>query len=167
MPTDWSQALEVERLADAGVVRQFELPLTGLPRLVGDLAEAAGQVRGEVRFLREGGRALADIDVQARVPLRCQRCLRTVWFEVEQQSQVVLVAEPQAADELDPAIEPLLAPGGRIALSELVEEELLLALPLVPRHENLAECDLRPLEAVEEEVQRPFAGLGELLKRGN
>lgn len=167
MPVDWSHPVEVERLADVGAVRQFEMPLASLPRLAGDLAESAGAASGEVRFSRERSRVLADIDVQARVPLRCQRCLRTVWIDVDQQSQVVLVAEPQAADELDPAIEPLLAPEGRIAVSELVEEELLLALPLVPRHEDLAECDLRPLEPVEEEVQRPFAGLGELLKRGS
>ena len=59
----------------------------------------------------------------------------------------------------------VLAPEGRIALRDLVEEELLLAVPLVPRHENEADCG-RTASTEADVTQTPFAGLGELLKRG-
>jgi uncharacterized protein len=84
-----------------------------------------------------------------------------------------LVTDPAKADVgegNEMGLEPTLAPDGRVALSELVEEELLLAVPLVPRHEDLRECgpaaEAAAPQADEEAVQRPFAGLGELLKRG-
>ena len=65
------------------------------------------------------------------------------------------------------------APGGRIRLADLVVEELLLALPLVPMHATPAECALTLAAAAEGDppaaarpVQRPFADLRDLLKRG-
>jgi uncharacterized metal-binding protein YceD (DUF177 family) len=59
-----------------------------------------------------------------------------------------------------------LAPEGKIALRDLVEEELLLSVPLVPRHDDPRECGVSADEATEDDgMQKPFAGLGELLKR--
>ncbi|MGH8328731.1 MAG: hypothetical protein ACRET2_18430, partial [Steroidobacteraceae bacterium] len=64
----------------------------------------------------------------------------------------------------------VLAREGRISAGELVEEELLLALPIVPLHEDLRECAVAtsaPLvaqQAPEHVTQRPFAGLDELLR---
>ena len=60
-----------------------------------------------------------------------------------------------------------------MVLRDLVEEEILLAVPLVPRHEDVAGCgpgDAIPAEEAAGDVKRgpmntPFAGLGELLKR--
>ena len=66
--------------------------------------------------------------------------------------------------------EPVLAREGRISAGELVEEELLLALPIVPLHGELRECAVpasAPLVADEvpaHVTQRPFAGLAELLR---
>lgn len=165
MPADWSRTVEVERLADVGEVREFDLPFAELPRLVAELASLDGVARCRVAFARERGFPVADIDVRARLPLRCQRCLQSAPLEVHQSSRVWLVAEPDAADRLEAGIEPVLAPEGRIALRDLVEEELLLAVPLVPRHENEADCG-RNASAEAEVKQTPFAGLGELLKRG-
>jgi uncharacterized metal-binding protein YceD (DUF177 family) len=67
------------------------------------------------------------------------------------------------------------APGGRLALEEFVEDELLLALPLVPMHATPAECALQLAAAAADSAadappaarptQRPFAELRDLLKR--
>jgi uncharacterized protein len=98
--------------------------------------------------------------------------MRPVWLSVEADSKVWLVTDPARADDLDPGIEPMLAPEGRIVLRDLVEEEILLAVPLVPRHEEVADCGPGDFAFGEEpEVKKddtitPFAGLGELLKRG-
>ena len=65
----------------------------------------------------------------------------------------------------------MLAPDGRISIGELVEEELLLTLPIVPLHEeatlvtSLHRCAARGDAAREPETQKPFAQLAELLKR--
>lgn len=172
MPADWLRPLDVERHADAGDVWEFELPLAQLPRLAPELAASVGLAECRVAMSRERGQPVATVEVSARVPLRCQRCLRPVWVPVEADSQVWLVTDPARADELDPGIEPTLAPGGRVVLRDLVEEEILLAVPLVPRHEDVADCSPGDVtlgdapEVTKDDTITPFAGLGELLKRG-
>ncbi len=166
MPADWSRPVDVERLADAGERRENDLPLASLPRLAPDLALTEGTVHASIEFARERKQPVADIEVSARLPLRCQRCLQPMWLDVDQQSRVWLVTDLAKADREEMGLEPILAPEGHIALRDLVEEELLLAVPLVPRHEDESDCTTGSAEPEEEEVvQRPFAGLDELLKR--
>ena len=176
MPADWSRQLDVDRLADAGEIREFDLPLRELPRLAPELASLEGAAHCRLSFTRERGQPIAEVAVQARLGLRCQRCLKPVWLDVDDASQVWLVSDPAKAEALDPGIEPTLAPEGRVALRDLVEEELLLAVPLVPRHEDASQCAAPGAptdehhdaqDEAQQVVQRPFAGLGELLKRNN
>jgi uncharacterized protein len=81
----------------------------------------------------------------------------------------LIFAEADAA-EVPEELEPVLARSGSISAGELVEEELLLALPIVALHEELRECAVPPAaplladEAPEHVTQRPFAGLDELLR---
>jgi uncharacterized protein len=99
--------------------------------------------------------------------------------EVHSDSRIALVADLDGADRLDSSVEPVVVEDGRVALRDLVEEELLLAVPLVPRHEDESECGpgavveaapgvapAVPGKPVPADTQKPFAGLGELLKRG-
>ena len=116
MPADWSRPVDVERLADAGETREFDLPLRELPRLLPSLAVADGSAHCRIVFARERGAPTATVAVQARLGLRCERCLRPVWLEVDDESSVWLVTDPAKADDLDPGIEPTLAPQGRVVL---------------------------------------------------
>jgi uncharacterized protein len=80
-------------------------------------------------------------------------------------SQVVLVGSEAEAATVPAELETALAPDGRLKLADLVEEELLLALPAAPRH-AAGQCPAARQETRESAtpgVQRPFAGLGELL----
>jgi uncharacterized protein len=166
MPADWYRPVDVERLADVGESRKFDLPLADLPRLTPALASTDGYARCRVTFAREQGQPVAEVAVDARLGLRCQRCLKPVWTAVDGRSQVRFVTDPARVDENDLGIEPTLAPDGKIALRDLVEEELLLSVPLVPRHDDPRECGVIDDESAEDDgMQKPFAGLGELLKR--
>jgi uncharacterized protein len=99
--------------------------------------------------------------------VRCQRCLQLMSLPVESSSRVALLESEAAASAVPPELETALAPEGRVRLADLVEEELLLALPAAPRHEGQCPGEQRPQEAVQESIsqstQRPFAALGELL----
>jgi uncharacterized protein len=85
--------------------------------------------------------------------------------------RVAMVAGAAEADRVPAGRETILAPEHRISLRDLVEEELLLSIPIVPLHEP-EECQAETAEETSaaegpvEEVQRPFEQLGELLKRG-
>jgi uncharacterized protein len=84
---------------------------------------------------------------------------------IESSSRVALLESEEAAADVPPELETALAPEGRVRLADLVEEELLLAMPAAPRHPG--QCPGKKPDVAQESIsqstQRPFAGLGELL----
>lgn len=171
MSPPWSQPLDVDRLSRGEAEIDFDVPLSELPRLRTRIPGIGGSVRGSARFRRQSGFAVAELSLAGKAALQCQRCMQVMELPIESTTRVALILAEADAAKVPEALEPVLAREGRIGTGELVEEELLLALPIVPLHEDLSECAVpaaAPLvgeEAPERVTQRPFAGLGELLKR--
>ncbi|HPF27720.1 MAG TPA: YceD family protein [Steroidobacteraceae bacterium] len=176
MPEDWSRRESVESLVAGERRFDFTMPLAGLPRLVGALAAPTGDVRGVVSFRRSLGTAIADIETAAAPVLTCQRCMQALEWPVSSHSQVALIADSAAADRVAEGLETFLVENDRVSVRDLVEEELLLALPLVPKCAVGSACGRLVAERVDVglqhdddtapgNVQTPFAQLGELLKR--
>lgn len=148
--TPWSpRRLDVEALARAQGELQGELGWGELPRMRSLLAQGAEteqeagppvhwQARGERRRLPDGsGQVWLHLQAQARAALTCQRCLAPVTVAVDVERDFRFVGdEAQAEREDADADEEVLAMNRRFDLVELVEDELLLALPLVPRHDT-------------------------------
>jgi uncharacterized protein len=99
--------------------------------------------------------------------LVCQRCLGPIQTQLDIQRSFLFVAGEQAAAEQDAdSEEDVLALTHALDLRELVEDELLLALPLVPRHQIcLQPLPLGTDEESAEQRPNPFAALA-ALKRG-
>ncbi len=165
MPDGWSRPLDAEQLADRRAAIDFSIRLGELPRLASQLARDEGTALGAAAFGRERGFAVVELTVEARVPLTCQRCLRPMVWPVSSRARIAIVADAAAAESVPPELEAVVAPGGRVSVGELVEEELLLGLPIVALHADEADCGSRFGDEAEEETQKPFAGLAELLKR--
>lgn len=170
MSPPWSQPLDVDRLSRGEAEIDFDVPLAELPRLRSRIAGISGSVRGTARFGQQSGFAVVELSLAGSARLQCQRCMQAMELGIESTTHVALIlAEADAADVPEER-EPVLALEGRISAGELVEEELLLALPIVPLHEELAECAVSPAaplladEAPEHVTQRPFEGLAELLR---
>ena len=113
---------------------------------------------------------VAEVKVEGTASLVCQRCLETMQLGVETSTEVGLIATEADANRVPEELEPVLAPEGRISVGELVEEELLLTLPIVPLHGEDDACEVAPSAPLadngrEEETQKPFEQLAELLKR--
>lgn len=137
--------LDVERFATEGGHVDGDWPLASMTRLVASCdparppAETDGvrwSARGE-RRRRDGGGldACLRLVLEAQVHLTCQRCLAPVettlgvdrWFRFVE-------GEQQAADLDTDSDDDVLATTRALDLHALAEDELLLALPLVPRH---------------------------------
>ncbi len=162
MSPPWSKPLDLDRLCGAGAEVDFDIPLTALPRLA-SRAGIGGSVQGSVRFERPSGTAVADLSLRGRARLQCQRCMQAMELLLRSTVRVALLASAEEAGALPEEIEPMLAPDGRLSVADLVEEELLLALPIVALHEA-GKCPQRTTAAPREPAtQRPFARLGELL----
>jgi len=165
----WSQLLEVARLADGGADVDFAVPLAELSGLRSLRAGVAGSVHGRAHFAREAGMPVADLSFSGTVTLQCQRCLRPMERSLGTVSRIALIASEEEAARVPSEREPVLAAGGRISVGELLTEELLLLLPIVPLHEDRARCAGEPAAAERGpaggETHRPFANLADLLKR--
>ena len=88
-------------------------------------------------------------------------------FALNSQVRVALLHSEAEAARVPEELEPVLAPGGRISIGELITEELLLSLPIVPLHEGDPRCASVPeaAAAAPADTHRPFAQLADLLKR--
>lgn len=171
--------LDVEAFAKEGGALDGAWPLPALARLAdaahpearpSEADRASWHAEGERRSVRgTEPQTWLHLRADARLALVCQRCLGPVEAAIETQRSFLFVAGEDAAAQLDADTEDdVLALTRSLDLRELVEDELLLALPLVPRHELCPE----PLPVPEndeplagEERVNPFAALA-ALKRG-
>lgn len=170
MPTPREQPLDVLELAATGAAVERQFPIAGFARLGDRLAEPGGSARMRLELEMIGGTPAGVLKLQAGVVLECQRCLRPVPRVVESESRLAFVARDDATVPADH--EPIVGDARRVDLAALVEDELLLAVPLIAKHAPGEECRLpaesaarRPEPApAAQEMRRPFAGLKDLLK---
>jgi uncharacterized protein len=148
--------------ASAGASLRGALAIRDFPRLHDMLARHEGEVAYEVEGVRdEGGRPALRLKVRTRLDLRCQRCLEALPFEV--QADEVLVLGTQAEIDAEPAdvhAADRVVAAKEMPVRELVEDELILALPYAPRH---AGCSARASTDAAEKVL-PFAALPGLMR---
>lgn len=168
------QELSVDSLEVARTGKSFQgqVNIDALPRLADMLASASGSLSWSVRgeMFRDAFGAMQAglvVAVSGELQLLCQRCLRALPFDLANETRLQLIAGDQvwsedADDEslegaVGPVLEPLVA-SATLSLFELVEDEVLLALPIAPRHEG---CDL-PEHDDGRLAASPFAGLARL-----
>ncbi len=147
------------------------LQVKSMPRLVAALASDAGEVQVDLEAgLDLARRVLVTGHIEAELELQCQRCLEPVKLKVHAEPKLAWVKTDEQLAALPEEYEPLLSADGHVELRDLVADELLLALPLVPRHEGDAACGgfTEAAEAPAEPAEarkNPFAELAKL-KRG-
>jgi len=99
------------------------------------------------------------LGIEARLPLICQRCLQAMTMEIEVAfDYIVSPTEPEEVDMDDEA--DWVESSREMNLSELVEDELLIAIPLAPTHDH----DCQPVKLESGEKPNPFAVLKGVIK---
>ncbi len=115
---------------------QGEAGLSQMPRLAASVAGVDGPASYRLEFSHDdGGRAIVRGRVALAMRLICQRCLDDVRVEVDAPIELALVRGDREASELPDELDPLPVGDGLLRPLELVEDELLLAIPLIPMHE--------------------------------
>lgn len=158
----------------AAARRRFEgrLPLSAMARLGDLLAEPDGEARFALEFGHDAFKVpFAELQVDAELPLVCQRSLERFLQPVSLTQRYALVREAEGDGEdveaaLPPGYEALMvADDGLVRPAELVEDELILAVPLVPAKPGSEPVE-RDWSVPEDEEQRanPFAALAALKK---
>ncbi len=152
----------LEFARDARVLSGF-IPLSRLERVAGGLLDASGQlvctIKGEVD--PQGARFLL-INIQGEVAVCCQRCLGAMLLPLEIRNRLRLIGENEQwpDEELEDDEADAVEAGKEMAVLPLIEEEVLLVLPLAPRHES---CE-PPVALNKDSVSSKFAVLAQLKK---
>ena len=162
MSRDFPASVDPWRLVDSGRGFNGTWPLDRLSRLMPMLA---APVEGEVTFTLQFGRdetgvPVVDVTLQANVPLQCQRTLTRYIEPIEQTSRLGLLRDEAEDTSLPEAYEPLVVAEGLVTLTDIVEDELILALPLIPAAtDDTVEAGFGPASP---EMENPFAVLSDL-----
>ena len=141
-------------------------PVSSFERLAETICNNQGEVMARLRFSIRAGTPCLDGYVNARLELRCERCLEPVKQHIESDFRFGLISTEDEADLLPKEFEPLLVSDSGQSLLELVEDELLLSLPIVARHDE--ECsEILQKHKDDDEAQhdtyKPFAALKDLM----
>lgn len=138
-----SQQIVIDSLAfarEAGSL-QGDLRIAGLTRMLDSLADSAGYLSYRVEG-RVGPRNRSQLllQVDGVLSLRCQRCLEGVEYPLEMRSLLELVEDEDdlTQEELEDDSRDFLPAQKELDVAALIEDEIILALPSAPRHENCA-----------------------------
>ena len=166
--------LDVRKAATRGVSVSGTLKPLQLQRLRPALAGDKGAIQAELTFSRdEENRYLIHVAVEADVEVACQRCLDSMSQHLASANTLAVVWTDEQAAHLPRHLEPQIVAEEACNLWELVEDELILAMPPFSYHDT-QDCKDRiagfsdpvPDQAAIEEKPNPFNVLAQL-KPGN
>jgi uncharacterized protein len=133
--------VDPQRFCRNAQVWETESSISAFPRLAREFTQGqlSCRVAGEMDLQR---RPVLHIAIQGEMVLICQRCMGDLLHGFEVDRELYLARDEAELERLEEALgldgEVILA-DGKLNLVELVEDEVLLGLPLVPKHE-LGEC---------------------------
>ncbi|MFT7688795.1 MAG: hypothetical protein ACI9FB_004160 [Candidatus Azotimanducaceae bacterium] len=148
------------------------IPLSKFLRLSGSLESEEGTVEVNIEFRR--GRKQKTLIVgtaSAKVRLLCQRCLSEMSYNLAASIRHIVVNSEEALLESPQDEDNILCLEDRISLVDIFEDEMIIELPMVPKHELSDgegiegscrvehENDATPIKS---DTHRPFAGLSDL-----
>ena len=168
---DW---ISPGRAAEGKRIFSGTIPLVRMKRLAGHLVDTTGEASFTASFRNDlEGRIIVDLQVEAALPLVCQASLEVYDEPVNRSSELAVLDDEREQENLPENYEPVLTENGRLAVARLVEDELLLALPHIPRKPGLQKVEYSTggttltNEGLREGARKkPFAALQDLLKQG-
>lgn len=117
-----------------------DLPLREFPRLQAMHDQGAQMAHVELFFqITKEGVPLIKGKVQATLQLICERCNDAMEYKMEQSIMLSPVKDDEAAKRLPGDIDPLLLTETDTVLAQIIEDEILLNLPMVTKHDD-AHC---------------------------
>ena len=160
--------VDPRRSADQGLSYQGCLSLKKLQQLAVSLIEPEGDVNVSITFgVDEERIRYLNGTAEASVQMLCQRCLEPVAIDLKAELNLGIVRDDEAAQMLPKRYDPLVVEH-ELDLSEIIEEELILTLPLIATHQDcVVKTDYRDPDAKPEgdDKPNPFSVLAQL--KGN
>lgn len=144
------------RLVEARAELSGSVPLKQLRRLGSLLADDSGQISVVLSFdIDELGVPFVSGQIKTDLALVCQRCLERYDFSVDLEISLAWIRSEKEAESLPLRYEPYLVETSPLNLNDVIEDELLLALPQIPMHDE-SDCDAtkwiqKPAESMDDD----------------
>lgn len=172
------QYIDPLHLVEKRAVLKGQIPISDFERLADILHSNAGSANIELVFSREGRLAVVTGRIEVTLALTCQNCLDAVSIVIDCAIKLAIVASIDQANNLPEAYEPLLFDGDdNLLLKDIIEDEILLYLPIFPKHEHRcfvsqttdsgAATIFSEAESSEQTRQNPFSVLAHLKQTGD
>jgi uncharacterized protein len=133
--------LDLYAAAEAGRIIRGRVPLASLARVLPLTASGTGELDVVLELGRdqEGTRYLAG-SIKGVLALQCQRCLDPMEYPLNVRFRLGLVQNPDDVQYLADRYEPLIVTPEPAQITEVISDEVLLALPIAPLHEDMGNC---------------------------
>lgn len=166
------ERVDAYKLTDQGSRLEGVVPSERFPRLIDTVLSQDAEFSASLNFDRdEEKRRIVEGSVSGNVEMECQRCLRPVAIHLEGRFSLAIVYNDEMAKALPASMEPLmLLPDEPLVVAEVLEDELLLSLPMHAKHapgECQIQTEFKPDDADESdqpEKENPFKVLESLKK---
>ena len=165
MPSELPETIDPLRLAKTGRALSGSYELRQFDRVNASLKDGSKvQVSFKLEFSRDDKNQIFSIvgDLETVLPQVCQRCMQPMQHQLSIAIKLAIVSNEEEAENLPAEFEPYIDTGVPVKLQDFIEDELLLAMPLVSLHEQ-QECPAaRKFKHEQREKENPFAELKNL-----
>ncbi len=135
------------------------LPISRLARFSEAILSNEGNVQVSLQFLLDDSfRRLIQGSLQAQVQVTCQRCLEAMTITLKDQFELAVVHTEEQAQKLPKTLDAWICEDVKLVLAEVIEEQLILCMPIVSYHEE--HC-IASLEFAAKQANKPNAKQGE------
>lgn len=157
--------LRIQVLKGQGGERNYsgKLNLASMPRLTEAVAGTKGSIQLDLLLNRDRGRSQAAPTIEVTLQLQCQRCMKAMdWSSTLTNQLELLIDDEQEAR--NGQLDTFVLDDGFLDVAAMVEDEILLALPIAPLHGADSKCGQQGLnkQVQREEEPNPFAILAAL-----
>lgn len=169
-------------LAHGGLTWEHQFNDARFERLADVALSVTPSVSIKLKFAMMEPRPVLHGEMNGKVELMCQRCMGNMQYPIAESFDLMLIENEAELAVVPEAYEPWIANSLHLNVFELVEEQLLLALPLIAKHVDESDCVSIEAEAIASkpkklaaissfeprpngEVQRPFGNLRDLLNK--
>jgi len=167
MPKQLPETLNFLRQVERHYRFEGEVPVARFSRLCEVLHSESGRIEVKFEFGTSVGFASLKGRVKANLEVQCQRCLQAMQVELDSAFKFAFVHSEEEADELPEEFEPYLIEGEEQLMLPVLEDEILLSLPMVTMHEQPCSAFMSAHEEqvkASKEAAHPFAALKGLKK---
>lgn len=150
------------RFADNEIHLQGALLIKDMERLSPSLCSTVGEVEIDIGFgVDEQGIRFMRGHYDTHLMLQCQRCMESFEYKVSGNIMSGIVNTEEEADQLPKGYDSVIAKEGMLVIQDVIEDEIIISLPIVPMHNSIDCKIILPLvidsaQIKESEKENPF-----------